>query len=444
VPRTPRRPRFSLALGLIVLVAAGLRITYVLAVTQHDERLYDATWYELSARVMAEGEGFFVDPFKALADPDADEPNADHPPLTVIALLPGALLGPGQAGELAMRFTMVLIGCGTVALVGVLGRRLRGEALGLLAAAIAAVDPNLWMNDGLIMSEALATLLTLGIAYGSYRVLTGDRSLRWAAALGALVALAALARAELGLLGPLLVAPVLLVTRDRGWGRRVLATGVAFLVLLGPWVAFNMARFEEPTTISTGLGLALRSGNCDTTYYGDKIGWSAVFEPCTPPRRGVEQSVWDAQLRRDALTYMRHEVRRMPVVALARVGRIWNVYRVTQSVELSGGEGRPAWAAWMGAVATWVLVPLAVVGGLALRRRGQRIWPLVVSISVTTLVVLAGLGGLLRYRAPAEPALVLLAAAGLWALVEARRPAPGLEPVGDQGAADAPPALAER
>jgi 4-amino-4-deoxy-L-arabinose transferase-like glycosyltransferase len=340
---------------------------------------------------------------------------------------------------LAQRGVMVLVGTAAVVLIALVARQVAGDRAGLLAGVLGAAYAPLWMNDGLIMSEALATLLTLGIVYGSFRVLAGDRSLRWAAGLGALVALAALARAELGLLGPLLVAPVLLVTRDRGWGRRMLATAGAFLVLLGPWVAFNMARFEEPTTISTGLGLALRSGNCDTTYYGDKIGWSAVFEPCTPPRHGVEQSVWDAQLRRDALGYMRHEVRRMPVVALARVGRIWNVYRVGQSVDLSAGEGRPAWAAWMGAVATWVLVPLAVLGGLAWRRRGQPIWPLVVAISVTTLVVLAGLGGLLRYRAPAEPALVLLAAAGIWALVEARRSAPA-----DQGAIEAPPAAADR
>jgi 4-amino-4-deoxy-L-arabinose transferase-like glycosyltransferase len=425
----------------VVVAGAVLRIGYVLAVTQHDTNLYDATWYELSARTIAEGEGFFIDPFQVLRDPSVHEPNADHPPLTVLVLVPGALLGSGQAGELAMRGTMVLLGCATIVLVGRLGRRLAGDAVGLLGAAIAAVDPNLWMNDGLLMSESLATLLTFALVYGAYRVLGGDRSLRWAAGLGLLVALAALARAELGLLGPLLVAPLLLLTRDGRWVRRGLVTAGAFLLLLGPWVAFNMSRFEEPTTISTGLGLALRSGNCDATYYGDKIGWSEVFEPCTPNRHGEEQSVWDARLRHDALRYMRDHVDRLPVVALARVGRIWNVYRLDQSLDLSAGESRPLWAGWAGAVATWLLVPLSVVGALSLRRRGVAVWPLVVSISVTTLVVLGGLGGLLRYRAPAEPALVLLAAAGIWALVDARR-RPG-EPV-PQGATDAPPAAADR
>lgn len=432
----PRPDRFARWLLLIVALAAVLRITYVVTVTRHDTDLYDATWYELSARAIAEGDGWFVDPFLALQDPDSRQPNSDHPPLTVLISVPAALLGPGTPSNLAMRFTMVLIGCGTVALVGVLGRRLAGAGVGLLAAALAAVNPNLWMNDGLIMSESVAVLLTAAVVFSAYRVLDGDRSLRWAAGLGALVALVALARAELGLLGVLVVLAVLLLTRDRRWWARVAACGAAFLTLLGPWVAYNMSRFEEPTTISTGLGLALRAANCDRTYHGRLIGWSEVFPPCTPSRDGVEPSVWDAQLRSDALDYMRDNITRMPVVVLARVGRIWNVYRVGQSATLAADEGRPAWATWAGAVTTWLMVPLAVVGGLRLRRRGRPVWPLVASIVITTVVVVAGSGGILRYRAPAEPALVVLAAVGLATVVGRRRAA--------QRSTDAPPPTAAR
>ena len=105
------------------------------------------------------------------------------------------------------------------------------------------------------------------------------------------------------------------------------------------------------------------------------------------------------------------------------MGRIWSVYRVGQTNDLAAGEGRPPWASWLGSIATWLLVPAAAAGGVALRRRGVRIWPLVAALVATSLVVLAFLAGLPRYRAPGEPSLVVLAAAGATTLAGMRRSA---------------------
>lgn len=414
--------RFRCLLALVVVLGVALRIAFVLTTTRHDEGLYDATYYTLQARTIAQGDGFFDDPFQQFEDPGNSRPAADHPPLTVIAVLPAALIDDPEASELAMRLTMVLFGAVTIALVGLLARALAGDTAGLVAAAIAAINPNLWINDGLIMSESLAVLLTVALLLVVYQVLRGARSWPWIASLGALTALAALTRAELGLYAPLLVLPAVLAigTDVTATLRRLVLAGAAFLLVVGPWVAYNLGRFEEPTFISNGLGLALRSGNCDVTYGGEFMAWSAVFEPCTSPRPDEEQSVWDKQLREAALHYIRDNISRAPVVAVARLGRVWHVWRVAQSAELSAGEGRPEWAGWMAAVATWVTVPLAIVGALMLRRRGECTWPLGISIITTSLVLLAGLGGLLRYRAPAEPALAVLAAIGLVALFSRR------------------------
>lgn len=414
--------RFGGLLALVVVVGVALRVAFVLTTTRHETGLYDATYYNLQARTIVDGLGFFDDPFLMFEDPDARRPAADHPPLTVIVLLPAALIGDPEASEVAMRFTMVLLGAATIALVGLLARALAGDVAGLVAAGIAAVNPNLWINDGLIMSESLAVLLTVGLLLVVYRVLRGRRSWPWIASLGVVTALATLTRAELGLFAPLVVLPTIVATRaDRATFRRLVLAGCAFVVVTGPWVAYNLGRFEEPTFVSNGLGLALRSGNCDETYHGDLLAWSAVFPPCTPSRDGAEQSVWDRELQSEALHYIRDNITRAPVVGLARLGRVWHVFRVAQSAELSAGEGRPAWAGWMAAVATWITVPLAVCGAVVLRRRGERTWPLGVSIVTTSLVLLAGIGGMLRYRAPAEPALAVLAAIGLVAIV-ARRP----------------------
>jgi 4-amino-4-deoxy-L-arabinose transferase-like glycosyltransferase len=106
-----------------------------------------------------------------------------------------------------MRLTMVAAGSITVLLAGLLGRLLAESRAGLAAAAIAALDPNLWMNDGLIMSEALATLGAVGLTYLAYRALRGSAGWRWPAASGLVAGLATLVRSELAVLVPLLVVP---------------------------------------------------------------------------------------------------------------------------------------------------------------------------------------------------------------------------------------------
>ena len=72
-----------------------------------------------------------------------------------------------------MRFTMVILGLGTVVVLALLARALGGDTAGLIAAGIAALDPNLWMNDGLIMSESLCILVVSAILLVTYRVLRG-------------------------------------------------------------------------------------------------------------------------------------------------------------------------------------------------------------------------------------------------------------------------------
>ena len=80
---------------------------------------------------------------------------------------------------------------------------------------------------------------------------------------------------------------------------------------------------------------------------------------------------------------------------------------------------------WAGFAMSWVLLALAPVGAVRLRRRGTPIFPLLAPILVVTLSVALTFGQL-RYRAPAEPALVLLVA-GLWA----GRRAPTSDPPAD-------------
>ena len=67
---------------------------------------------------------------------------------------------------------------------------------GLLAAAIAVVYPNLWINDSLVMSESLAILIVAGALVVALDFDRRPSPVR-AIALGGLVGLGALTRSEI-------------------------------------------------------------------------------------------------------------------------------------------------------------------------------------------------------------------------------------------------------
>jgi 4-amino-4-deoxy-L-arabinose transferase-like glycosyltransferase len=412
-----RRLGFASVLLLIVLGAFALRVGYVLTVTQFDGHLYDAVFYELEARSLADGHGF-VNP---LPGPTHGEPAADHPPLTALALAPAATL-PGDS-QLWMRLTMAALGAAVVALVGLLGRAVGGSRVGLVAATVAALYPNLWMNDGLIMSETLAALTTVAALVLAYRMLR-QPSGPVAAALGAACGLAGLARAELFLLVPLLAVPVAWVAVRSDPRGRVAKSGLAFgaaVLVVAPWIGFNLARFQEPTFLSTGDGGALLGATCPRTFYGKDVGFWNIY--CIPLRRPRgDLSVASRHYRDEALKYAGQHAARLPVVALARLGRLVGVYAPRQLATYSVGEGRPEWASDLGLVSFWLLVPFAVGGALWLRRRRGRVWPLLAPVWLVVGAA-AVFYGTPRFRVPAEPTVVVLATVGACALAARRWPA---------------------
>ena len=290
--------------------------------TRHDRGFYDAFFYETEARVISEGRGF-INPYPLLPGGSGKiEPTADHPPLTSIVLVPSALLAKGEAGQLLMRFTMVLLGLLTVGVVGLVGREVAGDRVGLVAAGIAAVGPAFWMNDGLLMGETLATLTTAAAVLLAYKLKRGGGY--WiAASLGAVCALAMLSRAELALLVPALAIPVALMAKDRPWRTRWLHAGtlVAVAVLLiSPWVIYNLSRFDEPAYISTGEGNVLRGANCDDSYRGPGLGFWSLRCVVADAHPDVDLSVQSRILRNDGLSYLSHHTSQLPKVVAARVG----------------------------------------------------------------------------------------------------------------------------
>lgn len=398
-----------------------MRVVYVLVSQQDLDIGGDTQYYHEAARLLADGEGF-LNPF--FSTPDQPYQSADHPPLYQLWLAGFSFVGVDTpTGHL---LASTLLGAATVLVCGLAGREIAGPRTGLVAAALAAVYPNVWTWDGMLLSETMAILtvtLTLWLAY-RYRRRPTTAGAIW---LGAAAAAAALSRAELILLTAFVVAPVVLLTHDvdlRGRVRRLAAAALAAVVLLGPWVGYNLARFEEPVYLSVGFEITLASATCDRTYAGEFIGyWTCDLDEIREDMPdGLDQSEEVEYFREAALDYIdEHRDRILPVV-LARWGRIVHVFRPFQQARLDWfPEGREQWAGEAGVASFYLLVPLAIAGAFVLRRRRTLLFPLLappVIVWITITVTFATT----RYRATAETAIVLLAAVALAALLPGRSP----------------------
>jgi hypothetical protein len=411
---------WRLGLALVCAAALALRVGYVLVFRHPSEISGDPAQYHHGANLLVHGKGF-IDAFTYQYFGIVRQ-TALHAPLYTVALAVPSALGLGSF--LDHQLWSCLLGTGTVAVVGLVGRRLAGPRAGLLAAALAAVHPNVWIFDGLVAVETLSLLTAALTLLAAYRL--WDRpSARTAAELGAACGLAALTRGEALLFLPLIVVPLVLARphlagRDRG--RLIVVAGLAGAVVLGPWVVFNLARFDRPLLVSR-FDVAMAPANCDAAYYGPGTGyWSSTCFPPLPP--GGDESDDAVVYRRAAFAYMRTHLDRLPAVVLARVGRAFGLYRPLQQLGLDSYiEKRELAVARLGLGAYYALALASVPGAVVLRRRGVPLSPLVALVAAVTLAV--GLTyGQTRYRASAELVPVLLAAVALDAALDRRRPRP--------------------
>ncbi|MGA2520858.1 MAG: glycosyltransferase family 39 protein [Acidimicrobiales bacterium] len=403
-------------------VALCIRVTYVLVSKRHAVPAGDAFYFHLQADLLVTGKGWFIDPW-AWSLHHAVVQSAYHPPLwTLVLALPAAL---GAQSFLSQLLWSCVVGSAAVAVTGLAARHAAGPRAGLLAAAIAAVYPNYWLNDGSGLSETLVLLLVAAVVLVSYQ-LWRSPSLTRGALLGALCALAALTRAELALLVPLVLVPVCLVARHADLRRRVAlaATGITVALLtVAPWIGFNLSRFDHVELISSEFGTGLASANCNSTYYGPFIGyWSFACQSrrdCGVVPVQADESEADVRCRSIGWAYIRHQSSQLPVVTLARVGREFGFFAPIQQLNLDGGfprlmsfEQRPFDWAVVGLGMYYCLLAAAVGGVVLLRRRGATVLPLV-GVLVNVVVAAMLLYGSTRFRTPFEVVLAILGGVAL-------------------------------
>ena len=371
-----RAGRFYRWLAGIVAFGLLFRIGYVLIVTRYENgKLYDAYWYGVTAAGFANGRFFSL----------RTGPTVAHPPLTSILL---GLVNLVVTGNTVQRLTEAVLGAGVVLCVGLLGRSIAGPWVGLTAAALAAVYPNMWIPSGIVMSETPAMLFMALILLVVVRIYRSP-SLGNAALLGVLCGAEALVRAELILFVPCLLFPAVLTVGRLSARRRLELLGIGLLtagIVMAPWVGRNLATFQDPTYLSTGDGLALWGANCPGTYSGPLLGYWFVGCAYAAAHGPGDESVISDRGESLALTYASDHASRLPVVVLARIGRTWEFYAPIQGVNEGPDEGRPVPAQFAGLVFYFGLLPFGIAGIVILRRRCIRQWFLLVPAGVVTLI----------------------------------------------------------
>jgi 4-amino-4-deoxy-L-arabinose transferase-like glycosyltransferase len=432
-----RNRAFLVALAAIVIGAFAVRIVFVLVVDPKLPDPGDATAYHLLANNLADGRGY-IRPFDSRIL-HVSRATAEYPPLFPALLSVPSFLGAKSVD--AQRMFLCVIGAGTVALIGLLGRRVAGALGGLVAAAIAAVYPMLFLSEAVLFAESLFVLLVTAVLLLAYRAAEAPSLLRFGA-LGLVIGLSALTRAEGLLFTVVLAIPLALGLRSLPAKRRVLlagiATGVALLTI-APWTIRNAVQLHAFVPISNNIGTAVDGANCDLTYSGTQLGlWretfsqlgdearrrpqaEACFEGFDIRRRDFEEADVANFHRRSGITYAREHLSRVPIVVAVRELRTWGLYAPRQQIEFESLEGRPRRWQQVGTVMYWVLLPLAVAGAALLVRRRERVWPLL-STAVVVVVSTALTYGQQRFRAAGEPAILVLAAVTLVAVARRRGP----------------------
>jgi len=410
---------FAARLGAVAAGALVLRVVYVLLLARHVPVAGDSQFFHGESLLISRGHGF-IEPF-VWAAYRISAPTAAHPPLYPLVLAAASLAG--IKSWLGQRLLGCVFGAAAVIGIGLLGRGVGGERVGVGAAVIAALYPTLVAADGALMSESLYGLLIVAVLLLALRLRERGEA-RAAGVLGVLIGLAALTRSEALMLLVLLVLPLALLARARRLA--LIASALAGCVLvLAPWVIRNATVFHELTLISHNDSTVLAGANCGATYWGPDLGgWS--FD-CISPRRTLREGAQAATWRREGLRDAgQHLGRLISVVLPVRVLRTWDLWHPRRL--LGYAEGRARWAEEAGTYVYFALLALAVFGVVVLRRANvQAIAVLLVPALLVTISSAIGYG-VPRFRQAAEPSIVVLAAYALGALHARRRASRGRPP----------------
>jgi 4-amino-4-deoxy-L-arabinose transferase-like glycosyltransferase len=331
----------------------------------------------------------------------------------------------------------VLVAVVTALLVLAIGTHLASVRTGVLAALVATLHPYLVWHDIHVNREILDGLLAAAIVLLALLAYE-RRSLPLALGLGAVTGLAILSNARLLLL-PLVLAPYV-AWRVRPAGRAIAAAALVVVgaaLVTAPWVVRNKVVIGC-ATITTDTRALWKANNPATYDVLARGGWidDVPDLPGVPPwpekaagisvaaAKAVDECAQSSFYRDEVLDFWRDHPGEKARLAVQAVGMLWSPFlSVTADDEAQQGASdvaqrtiEPAFVLLLYAFALW--------GAFLAPRRFVALAALLLGFNTLMAMVFAGT---VRYRAPWDFVLALLAAFALeraLELLRKRRPSP--------------------
>jgi 4-amino-4-deoxy-L-arabinose transferase-like glycosyltransferase len=417
VDRPPRARRLRFRHGLAALLALALlaRVLVIVATPQFAPAT-DAVDYDRIAVSLADNGSF---PTSSVAPQGG--PTAFRPPLFPLALAGAYTLsgtGDAKARWRAGRILEALLGTIAVGLIGLIALRLWGAAIGLIAAGIASVYPPLLLVGSSLMTESLFIPVALAIVLCGLAYRDAPQRLRWVVLAGGLIAIAALTRTT----GIVLLLPIVFMvwTGRPRFSRRALWAPLTLIaataVTLVPWTIRNADVLHAfvPTTTQSGYALA-------GTY--EPIAQHRPDYPAmwVPPILELARVYKAAPTANEAQVSSRLDTIGLDYIRAHPASLVKTAYWDTVRMFNLGGTGFESWAARyegfprrladISVYAFWLLALIGIGGAFTVtaRRAPKSLWwcPGVLLLGTVMFI------GSTRYRAPADPFLVMLAALGV-------------------------------
>ena len=422
---------FRTALGTVAVVGVAVRILYVTRVHAGVE-FGDAETYRLLGELLADGEGY-IRPREFLLMGERI-PTAEFPPLWPMLL--GVLDLVGFDGANEQRAFGALLGGATIVVVGLLAAALADRRAGVVAAMLTAGYPQLIVLDTALLAEGLTILLVatalLGLvrARGATGGVLGAVGRRWWLLASAAFGLAALTRSEAVVLAIVLVVPAGRTVDRRAWARAVALGLVGVVVCIGGWAVRNAVTLGDVQPFTNNSGTLIAGANCDPVYSGSQIGlWR--FDCVTAiDTSGLDEAAAASARRGAGVDHALDNVGDLPAVGAVRVLRTFGAWDIRTQLFYESLEGRDydwLWAGWF----MWLGLVAVGAGGAIVADRSvwRERWLVLVPIGVVAFTALVSYGNQ-RFRAVAEPGVIVLAAVGILAMVDRVRDQGAQAPTG--------------
>jgi hypothetical protein len=423
-----KRLQKYLPLISIFFLALFIRLLYNLTVARDYFAKYDAAWYNHIAYYIANYHCFCQYP---------NHPSISRPPLWPYILSISYFLAP-RANPQQLdtgvqvfygRLFLCFIGSFTCVLVYLLARDLFGKRIALITGSIAAVYTGLFIYDGWLYTESLYTFLLTAFVYSLYRLQrTAQR--RWMGLSGLLLGFATLTRPNgLILLAMLFLwAIAIILAKILPWRtvvKSILVISSITAIVITPWAYRNYLVSHSFVLVSLGEGDVLLGAYNDNVLRGTTGIWTSpryiTPRPDLPQvvLEGKDTAQYSAEDDKIATSYTLHWIemhwRDMPRLLTYHLVGMWT-YTTENNLPFIEFPGQLS-SQVVGYMTLLMPIPiflLAIFGLLVTWQHRKQQLLIVYSAIALTIVQNLVFYGIMRFRAPIEPLLVLLAGGALW------------------------------